>query len=58
MVSQKQIADKKKELICMEDEVLVQEFGLYTPQYDFASALDYKEELATDSPGSKRPHQR
>lgn len=43
---QKQIADKKKELICMEDEVLVQEFGLYTPQYDFASALDYKEELA------------
>ncbi|WP_432629027.1 DUF4041 domain-containing protein [Brotaphodocola sp.] len=43
---EKQIAEKKKELICMDEEVLVQEFGLYTPQYDFASALDYKEELA------------
>ena len=41
-----QISSKKKELICMNEEVLVQEFGLYTPQYDFASALDYKEELA------------
>lgn len=41
-----QISAKKKELICMDEEVLVQEFGLYTPQYDFASALDYKEELA------------
>ncbi|MFR8383389.1 MAG: DUF4041 domain-containing protein [Clostridium sp.] len=30
----------------MDDEILVQEFGLYTPQYDFASALDYKEELS------------
>lgn len=43
---EKQIAEKKKQLICMDDEILVQEFGLYTPQYDFASALDYKEELA------------
>lgn len=42
----KKISEKSQELICMEDEVLVQEFGLYTPQYDFASALDYKEELA------------
>lgn len=42
---EKQIAEKKKQLICMDDEILVQEFGLYTPQYDFASALDYKEEL-------------
>ena len=43
---EKQISEKKKELICVDEEVLVQEFGLYTPQYDFASALDYKEELA------------
>ena len=43
---EKQIAEKKKQLICMDDEILVQEFGLYTPQYDFASALDYKEELS------------
>lgn len=43
---EKQISEKKKQLICMDDEILVQEFGLYTPQYDFASALDYKEELS------------
>ncbi len=30
----------------MDDEILVQEFGLYKPLYDFASALDYKEALA------------
>ena len=27
-------------------EISIQEFGLYKPQYDFASALDYKEKLA------------
>ncbi len=41
----KQIADKKKQIIWMDDEILVQEFGLYQPQFDFASALDYKEAL-------------
>lgn len=40
------ISDKRKQLICMDDDILVQEFGLYKPQFDFASALDYKEELA------------
>lgn len=30
----------------MDDEILVQEFGLYKPQFDFASSLDYKEELS------------
>ena len=30
----------------MDDEILVQEFGLYKPQYDFANSLDYKERLA------------
>ena len=42
----KELDEKKKQLVCMDEEILVQEFGLYTPQYDFASALDYKEELA------------
>ncbi len=37
---------KKKFLVSLDDEITVQEFGLYTPQFDFASALDYKEELA------------
>lgn len=40
------IHDKKDLLIWMDDEILVQEFGLYQPQFDFASALDYKEALA------------
>ncbi len=29
----------------MEDDIQVQEFGLYKPTYDFASSLDYKEKL-------------
>ena len=41
-----QIKEKQKQIITFDDEILVQEFGLYTPQYDFTSALDYKEELA------------
>ena len=40
------IADKKKKIVCMDEEILVQEFGLYKPTFDFASALDYKEKLA------------
>lgn len=43
---ERQIAQKKNKLIFLDDEIVVQEFGLYTPQFDFASALDYKEELA------------
>lgn len=41
----KEIAERKKQIIWMDDEILVQEFGLYKPQFDFASALDYKEAL-------------
>lgn len=41
------IKQKKSQLIIMDDEILVQEFGLYKPTYDFASALDYKEKLAS-----------
>ncbi len=40
------IQEKKQKLVCMDDEILVQEFGLYKPQFDFASSLDYKEALA------------
>lgn len=40
------IADKKSQIISLDDEILVQEFGLYKPQFDFANALDYKEKLA------------
>lgn len=41
-----EISAKRKNIISLDDEILVQEFGLYKPQFDFASALDYKEELA------------
>ncbi len=41
------IKQKNSQLIIMDDEILVQEFGLYKPTYDFASALDYKEKLAS-----------
>ena len=40
------IADKKKQIICLDDEILVQEFGLYSPKFDFANALEYKEALS------------
>ena len=36
---------KKSQLIIMDDEILVQEFGLYKPTFDFASSLDFKDEL-------------
>ena len=42
----KTISDKKSKIIWIDDEILVQEFGLYKPQYDFANSLDYKERLA------------
>lgn len=43
---QKDISEKRSQLIVMDDEILVQEFGLYKPTFDFATSLDYKEELA------------
>ena len=41
-----EIKQKRSQLIILDDEILVQEFGLYRPMFDFATALDYKEELA------------
>lgn len=40
------IEQKKTQIIQIDEEILVQEFGLYKPQFDFANSLDYKEELA------------
>lgn len=40
------IKSKQSQLVVLDDEILVQEFGLYRPTFDFASSLDYKEELA------------
>ena len=43
---ERQIQQKRTEIIDLDDEILVQEFGLYRPHYDFANSLDYKEKLA------------
>ena len=40
------IKSKQADIISLDDEILVQEFGLYKPQFNFANALGYKEELA------------
>lgn len=41
-----EIKNREKQIIDLDDEILVQEFGLYRPHYNFANALDYKEKLA------------
>lgn len=41
-----EIKKRRADLIVLDEELLVQEFGLYKPQFEFSSALDYKEELA------------
>lgn len=43
--SQNKLDELRKEIISFDDEILVQEFGLYKPMYEFAQALQYKEEL-------------
>lgn len=40
------VSEKKAQIIWMDDEILVQEFGLYKPQFEFSNSLDYKEKLA------------
>ena len=36
---------RRQQIITFDDEILVQEFGLYSPRYDFANAEQYKDEL-------------
>ena len=43
LINQKNI--KKKELITLDEEVLMQDFGLYQPKYDFATSEQYKAKL-------------
>ena len=43
---ERHISDRKTELVSVDEEILVQEFGLYKPHYDFANALEYKEKLS------------
>lgn len=36
---------RQSQLVDLDDEVLVQSFGLYKPKFDFANALVYKDQL-------------
>lgn len=40
------ISDKKSKIVFFNDEILVQEFGLYTPRYDFVNSSMYKDKLS------------
>ncbi|ABR34461.1 DUF4041 domain-containing protein [Clostridium beijerinckii] len=39
------IEELEKKVIVLDDEILYQSFGLYTPMYDFANSEEYKDEL-------------
>lgn len=39
------IASRKNQLIIFDDDILVQEFGLYTPRYSYNTSDEYKEQL-------------
>lgn len=41
-----QIAQKQSLIITFNDDILVQEFGLYTPRYSYNTSDDYKEHLS------------
>lgn len=45
---------KKQQIVCLDDEIMVQEFGLYAPKYDFANALGYKEALSNNRARQKQ----
>lgn len=40
-----EIASKKQQIITFDDAILVQDFGLYSPRYDFINSSEYKEKL-------------
>ncbi len=41
-----EIASKKQQIITFDDAILVQEFGLYSPRFDFINSSEYKEKLS------------
>lgn len=42
---QEKIQELKKEIIVLDDEILYQSFGLYTPIYDLQSSKEYKKQI-------------
>ena len=43
--TEKSISERKKKLIELDEETLLQDFGLYTPKYDFNKVEEYKAKL-------------
>lgn len=41
------IAKRKSEIIVLDEEILLQSFGLYKPRYDFANSDGYKDKLTS-----------
>lgn len=41
----REIEEKKSQIVILEDEILLQDFGLYKPRYAFATSEDYKYRL-------------
>lgn len=40
------ITQKRSEIVELDEEILLQSFGLYTPKYDFSNSDNYKDELS------------
>lgn len=48
-----EIANKRKLIVTLDDEILFQEFGLYTPRYEFANSSEYKTRLDSNREAQK-----
>ncbi len=51
--SNKQIEDARKRLIVLNDDIFVQDFGLYQPQYNFMTSEEYKDRLLFERASQK-----
>ncbi len=40
-----EIAQKRRQIVTFDDAILMQEYGLYEPRYDFANSSQYKDRL-------------
>lgn len=43
--AKKSLDEKRKNLIVLDEEILMQEFGLYKPRFEFANSNQYKDKL-------------
>lgn len=52
--SQEELDHKKKQIIDLDEDIAVQDYGLYVPKYDFASSFTYKEKLKENRKTQKK----